>query len=104
MLLGAACSSSNRVTHASASSLHGTVPTGQVARPEFELTDTSGAPYEFRARTRERVTLLYLGYTHCPDECPTTMATTAVALRSLAPAVADQVTVVFVTVDPARDT
>lgn len=87
-----------------AAQLHGTVPTSQVGRPTFTLSDTSGRPYDFGARTHGRVTLLYAGYTHCPDECPTTMASIAVALRSLAPNVADQVTVVFVTVDPRRDT
>jgi protein SCO1/2 len=86
------------------STLHGTVPTGQVGRPEFTLFDTSERPYDFRTHTHGRVTLLYAGYTHCPDECPTTMAAIATALRSVAPSISDQVSVVFVTVDPKRDT
>jgi protein SCO1/2 len=47
--------------------------------------------------------LLYFGYTQCPDVCPTTLATLARALHELGPA-ASQVRVLFVSVDPARDT
>jgi protein SCO1/2 len=73
-------------------------------RPTFTLTDTSGAAYDFKAVTAGRPTLLFFGYTNCPDVCPTTMADIAVALRGLDPALAAQVQVVFVTTDPARDT
>jgi len=52
---------------------------------------------------RSKTVLLYFGYTHCPDECPTTLAHVATVLRSLGPA-AKNVRVLFVTVDPARDT
>jgi protein SCO1/2 len=83
--------------------LHGAMPDTTQMRPEFRLVDTTGAPYDFRARTDGRVTLLYAGYTHCPDECPTAMADVASALRQLPPTVASQVQVVFVTTDPWRD-
>jgi protein SCO1/2 len=73
-------------------------------KPEFTLTDTTGAPYDFGARTGSRPTLLFFGYTHCPDVCPTTMADIALALRKVDPAVAAETSVVFVTTDPARDT
>ena len=73
-------------------------------KPEFTLTDASGASYDFGARTGTRPTLLFFGYTNCPDVCPTTMADIAVALRQVDPAVAQQTNVVFVTTDPARDT
>ena len=73
-------------------------------KPEFVLTDQYGRPYDFQAMTRGKVTLLYFGYTHCPDVCPVNMATAAGALHSLPPQVRRQVAVVFVTVDPARDT
>jgi protein SCO1/2 len=73
-------------------------------RPSFTLTDTSGAPFDFKAQTAGRPTLLFFGYTNCPDVCPTTMADIAVALRGLPPAVVDQLQVVFVTTDPAADT
>jgi protein SCO1/2 len=87
----------------SPAALHGALPSAQQPRPEFELPDTSGQMYDFRAHTKGRVTLLYAGYTHCPDECPTAMADVATALRSVPPSVASQVTVVFVTTDPWRD-
>lgn len=74
------------------------------SRPSFTLTDTSGLPFDFAARTAEKPTLLYFGYTHCPDICPTTMATLATAIRSLPADVAADLQVVFVTTDPARDT
>ncbi|MGY1634846.1 SCO family protein [Geodermatophilus sp. SYSU D01186] len=73
-------------------------------RPSFTLTDTSGAAYDFAATTAGTPTLLFFGYTNCPDICPTTMADVAVALRNVDPALAGQVQVVFVTTDPAFDT
>jgi protein SCO1/2 len=73
-------------------------------RPTFTLTDTAGGAYDFRAATDGRPTLLFFGYTRCPDVCPTTMADVAVALRGLDPKVAEKVQVVFVTTDPAYDT
>ena len=72
-------------------------------RPTFTLTDTSGAAYDFRSATGGRPTLLFFGYTRCPDVCPTTMADVAVALRGLDAAVTKKVQVVFVTTDPAFD-
>ena len=73
-------------------------------RPSFTLTDTDGAQYDFRERTGGKPTLLFFGYTTCPDICPATMADVAVALRGLDPALTEQVEVVFVTTDPAFDT
>ena len=52
---------------------------------------------------RGKTVLLYFGYTHCPDECPTTLSNIATALRRLGPS-AQNVRVLFVSVDPARDT
>jgi protein SCO1/2 len=73
-------------------------------RPSFTLTDTSGAAFDFKQQTSGRPTLLFFGYTRCPDVCPTTMADVAVALRGLEPAVVEDLQVVFVTTDPAFDT
>ncbi|MGY1640154.1 SCO family protein [Geodermatophilus sp. SYSU D00703] len=73
-------------------------------RPAFTLTDTAGQAYDFATVTSGTPTLLFFGYTNCPDVCPTTMADVAVALRGLEPALAEQVQVVFVTTDPAFDT
>jgi len=71
--------------------------------PEFTLTDLDGAPLD-RTRLLGHYTLLFFGYTNCPDVCPTVLAELAIAKRSLAdlPA-ALQPTVLFVSVDPARD-
>jgi len=73
-------------------------------KPEFTLTDSAGAAYDFADRTGAGPTLLFFGYTHCPDVCPTTMADIALAMRKVDPAVAAETSVVFVTTDPARDT
>jgi protein SCO1/2 len=72
-------------------------------RPSFTLTDTTGASFDFKAATSGRPTLLFFGYTNCPDVCPTTMADVAVALRGLDPALVEHLQVVFVTTDPATD-
>jgi protein SCO1 len=72
--------------------------------PATELTDTEGAPYSLAGSTDKRLTLVFFGYTHCPDECPTTMATLASSLLQLDHSDRSDVQVVFVTTDPARDT
>lgn len=73
-------------------------------KPRFVLTDTSGTPFDFWNRTQGSITLLFFGYTYCPDECPMHMANIGAALKRLPPGIAGQVTFVFVTTDPARDT
>ncbi len=73
-------------------------------RPSFTLTDTAGASFDFKAVTSGRPTLLFFGYTNCPDVCPTTMADVAVALRGLEASLVEDLQVVFVTTDPAFDT
>ncbi|GAA1439376.1 SCO family protein [Nocardiopsis tropica] len=72
--------------------------------PAATLTDTEGAPFDLHEDTTAPVTLLYFGYTNCPDACPTTMADVAQALDQLDPDQRDQVQVVFITTDPNRDT
>jgi protein SCO1/2 len=61
------------------------------------------ADLPLRALEDDGLLILYLGYTHCPDVCPTTMADLKTALAELGPD-ADRVTVAMVTVDPERDT
>jgi len=84
--------------------LHGLVPQPLPRTPSFSLTDTSGRPFAFAAHCRGKLVYLYFGYTHCPDACPTTMSDLAAALHREPPAVRNRVEVVFVTVDPRRDT
>ncbi|ALV34743.1 MULTISPECIES: SCO family protein [Streptomyces] len=73
-------------------------------KPDLVLTDTHGRKYDFRKETAGKPTLIYFGYTHCPDVCPTTMSNLAVAKKQLPKAEQDELRVVFVTTDPARDT
>lgn len=76
--------------------------TGLVSPLQFQLTNQYGQRVT-AADYRHDLVLLYFGYTECPDECPTTLTTLANALRTLGPR-ASQVRVLFVTVDPRRDT
>ena len=86
------------------SDLHGTILDPPLLRPTQTLRDTSGRPFSLADRPQGELTLLFFGYTHCPDVCPTTMADLAGA-RSQAPAeLRDSIRVVFVTEDPRRDT
>ncbi|MFC9285616.1 SCO family protein [Streptomyces sp. NPDC057052] len=73
-------------------------------KPDLVLTDTQGKPYDLREETAGRPTLVYFGYTHCPDVCPLTMNNIAVAKKQLPKADQDALRVVFVTTDPDRDT
>lgn len=80
---------------------YGLVP--PLPRPSFTLTDTSGKPFSF-SQTSGHPTLLYFGYTHCPDICPTTMADIAQAVAKQPAALRSRTRVVFVTTDVKRDT
>lgn len=71
--------------------------------PATALTDTQGASYSLASDTHQRLTLVYFGYTHCPDICGVVMSTLASAMTRLDDADRTQVGVVFVTSDPARD-
>jgi protein SCO1/2 len=68
----------------------------------LNLTDDSGQPVTGKSFLGE-TTLVYFGYTHCPDVCPETMARLMQVLQTLGP-VANHTRIVFITVDPARDT
>ena len=86
------------------------------SRPQFKSTDITGAPYgqsleltdhTGRARRLEdfrgKAVVLFFGFTHCPDICPTTLAEISQAIRSLGPD-AERVQLLMVSVDPERDT
>ncbi|PAZ09443.1 hypothetical protein CLM62_46980 [Streptomyces sp. SA15] len=73
-------------------------------KPDLVLTDTQGKKYDLRKETAGKPTLVYFGYTHCPDICPLTMNNIAVAKKQLPKSEQDELRVVFVTTDPARDT
>ncbi|MEV1047657.1 SCO family protein [Streptomyces sp. NPDC049916] len=73
-------------------------------KPDLVLTDTRGEKYDLRETTRGKPTLIYFGYTNCPDVCPLTMSNISLAKRELPKADQDKLQVVFVTTDPERDT
>lgn len=92
------------VSEAPGSDKAGTVLEKPFEKPDLVLTDTRGKEYDFREETAGRPTLIYFGYTHCPDVCPLTMNNLAVAKKQLPQEQQDQLRIVFVTTDPERDT
>jgi protein SCO1 len=99
MILAAGC---DRVSAPVKTPFHGIDITGSPMGGEFHLTDHTG-----KARTladfRGKVVVIAFGFTQCPDVCPTTLADLAIAMKQLG-SDASQVQVLFVTVDPQRDT
>jgi len=87
---------------ASTEDLQGVVVDPPQPKPEFTLTDTSGNPYDFVSETEGKLTLLYFGYLNCPDICPVHLAQIAETFDRI-PDVARDAEVVFVSVDPERD-
>jgi len=79
----------------------GTVP-GQSAPTRFALTDHDGQPVT-EATYRGRALLVFFGFTRCPDVCPTSMIYASDLLKELGPR-AEELKVLFVTVDPEFDT
>jgi protein SCO1/2 len=92
------------------------LPTAGGSKPAFKAVDITGAEYarelklpdaDGRMRTladfKGKVTLVFFGYTQCPDVCPTTLSELAAVKRALGPD-GDRVQGVFVSVDPPRDT
>ena len=86
------------------------------SRAQFRSTDITGAPYghaleltDHHGKVRRledwrgKALVVFFGFTHCPDICPTTLADIAQAVKSLGPD-AERVQVVMVSVDPERDT
>ena len=93
------------VTLASCGAPHtfnGTELTPREPAPDIALTDQHDRPFSLSAQ-RGRVVLLYFGYTHCPDVCPATLGTFKAVRQQLGDAAGD-VRLVFVSVDPERDT
>jgi protein SCO1/2 len=85
------------------SAFHATDVTGALPALDFTLTRANDGRAVRAADYRGKVAILYFGYTHCPDICPTTLANLAEMLAKLG-ARASDVRVLFVTVDPDRDT
>ncbi|MGW6455854.1 SCO family protein [Streptomyces sp. NPDC055078] len=85
-------------------SVAGTVLDSPYTKPDLVLTDTKGQEYDLRERTKGKPTMIFFGYTNCPDVCPLTMSNIAIAKKKLPKADQDKLQVVFITTDPARDT
>jgi cytochrome oxidase Cu insertion factor (SCO1/SenC/PrrC family) len=103
LLLGGGAAVGAEPDEPSAEQLVQALLSGQVSvGGPFELTDHTG-----RARTdadfRGKLLLIYFGFTHCPDACPTELLSISLALERLGRA-ADAVQPLFITVDPQRDT
>lgn len=81
---------------------HGLLLDSATQAPDVTLTNQAGQPTSL-SDFRDKVVLLYFGYTFCPDVCPTTLTAVNKALEQLGNQ-ADQVQVVMVSVDPQRDT
>jgi protein SCO1 len=81
----------------------GTLLSEPLAKADFTLTDTDGKPFRFRDQTDGFLTLLFFGYTHCPDVCPVHMANLAAVLKRFPYETRSRVRVVFVSTDPDRD-
>jgi protein SCO1/2 len=76
--------------------------TGATFGRNFSLTDATGKPRTL-ADFRGKAVVIFFGYTQCPDVCPTTLSELAEVMKQLGPD-ADRVQVLFVTIDPERDT
>jgi len=99
LLAGWACSTGP----GEADAFRGTLLSQPLAKADFTLTDTDGQPFPFREQTDGFLTLLFFGYTHCPDVCPVHMANLATVLKRFPYETRSRVRVVFVSTDPDRD-
>jgi protein SCO1/2 len=77
--------------------------TGADYAQDFALTDMNGVPRTL-ADYRGKAVMLYFGFVQCPDVCPTALTRAAEVLRLIGPEAAQRVQLLFVTVDPERDT
>lgn len=102
LLIHLACSTGN--DGASATGYRGWLMPAPQEKVDFTLTNTEGEAFDFRTETDGYVTLLFFGYTHCPDVCPIHMANIGAVLDDFPFEVRRQIKVVFVTTDPERDT
>ena len=86
-----------------AHTLLGYVPPSPMSSAGISVTEApEGNPFELKAKPHE-VLIVYFGYTHCPDVCPTTMVAIKNAKKKIG-ALADRVDLAMITVDPERDT
>ena len=87
-----------------AASFHGNKLDPPFQASSDSLTDTDGQPYSLAETPDKPLTLVFFGYTHCPDICQAVMSSLASAMTRLDTDDRERVDVVFVTTDPQRDT
>jgi protein SCO1/2 len=87
-----------------AGDLHGNLVDPPFTVSKEAMQGTDGKPFSLTADTDKRLTLVFFGYTNCPDICGAVMGNLASAMTRLDSKDRDQVDVIFVTTDPARDT
>lgn len=102
LLLLSACGQQQSANESGTQHFVGTDVSGADFANSFQLTDHTGKPRQL-TDFKGKVLAIFFGYTHCPDVCPTTMADLAQAMKLLGKA-SDEVQVLFITVDPERDT
>lgn len=91
--------------NANPSAYEGAVVDPPLQKPDFTLTNVAdGKPYDFKKETDGYVTLLFFGYTNCPDVCPVHMMNLSTVLQQSSYEVRSKVKTVVITVDPERDT
>lgn len=103
----AADSAAGTVTAQSAllrSKLRGVLQNPPQPKPDLILTTTGGKPFDLRRETRGMLTLVFFGYTNCPDVCPIHAANISKVLTTLPNDVSSRVRFIFITTDPERDT
>lgn len=74
------------------------------SKPDVTLETMNGDPFPFREATKGKLTLLFLGYTHCPDQCPVWLNTVARAREAIGSGPGSRPLVLFVGIDLKRDT
>jgi protein SCO1/2 len=86
------------------SKLRGVTQEPPQPKPNLVLTTTDGKPFDLRKETKGMLTLVFFGYTNCPDVCPVHSANISKVLKSLPNEVSSKVRYIFITTDPERDT
>jgi protein SCO1/2 len=87
-----------------ADGLNGVVLPRAYRAAHVDLRDTAGRPFDLATDPSKPLTLVFFGYTNCPDVCQVVMANIAAAMVRLRPAERAKVAMLFVTTDPHRDT
>ena len=84
--------------------IRGVIRKPPLPKPDIRMQTVDGKAFELIRDTRGSLTLLFFGYTHCPDVCPVHVANVSKVLKGLPIDVSGKVRFVFITTDPERDT